>query len=443
MSRPTARGQALEALLRMDRREGYSAPVLDALLEQSPLDPRDKALAATLFYGVLERRVTLDWLIAQCLRDPSKKPDPAARAALELGVYQLFYLDRVPESAAVNETVNALKARGKQGLAPFVNGVLRALTRKKSQLSLPQGDDPASLAVRFSVPERLVAFWLSAYGPAFTHRLLESFQLPAATFIRINPRRTTLEALTASLAAHGAALTPLAFPAGAGVLTCSGSPAALPEFRDGLFHVQDLSAQLACALLDPQPGQRLMDCCAAPGGKTFTLAHAVGEAGRVTALELHPGRVRLLEEGAARLGLSQVTAVQADLTRPVDLPPADGVFCDVPCSGFGVIRRKPEIRYKDPASFADLPALQAQILDTAATLVKPGGRLVVATCTLNPAENGDQAEAFLARHPEFAPVPAALPGVTPALEEPENQRTLTPFNGGSDGFFAAVFRREK
>ena len=297
--------------------------------------------------------------------------------------------------------------------------------------------------MRYGVPEKLVTFWLEAYGPGFSRQLLEAFLLPAETFLRINVQRTTAEALTASLEAHGARLRPLDFPPGAAVLECSGSPAALPEFQAGLFHVQDLSAQLACALLAPQPGVRLIDCCAAPGGKTFTLAQDVGEKGSVTGIELHPGRVALLEEGARRLGLSQVTALQGDLTQPVDLPPADGVFCDVPCSGYGVLRRKPEIRYKDPESFRELPALQARILDTAASLVKPGGRLVYATCTLDPAENGDQAEAFLRRHPEFSPVPIDLPGVLPVLEEPAYQRTMTPFSGASDGFFAALFRREK
>ena len=443
MSRRTARSVALEALLRMEEREGYSNLVIDQALRSSGLDPRDRALASALFYGVLERRLTLDWLLAHCLRDPGRKLDRTAQAALRCGAYQIWFMDRVPDAAAVNETVNALKATGKRGLAGFVNGTLRGLIRQKGSLSLPQGDDPASQSVRYSVPEGLIRLWREGYGAAFTGRWLESLTVPADTYIRANLTKTTLEDLAADLAQQGAVVTPLGFPPGAAKLEAPGSPAGLAGFQRGLFHVQDLSAQLVCALVGAQPGETVYDCCAAPGGKTFTLAQNVGEAGAVSAFDLRPGRVELIREGAKRLGLTNVSAQAADMTAPPPLPLADRVLCDAPCSGFGVIRRKPEVRYKDLEAIRELPELQSSLLGAAARLTRPGGRLVYATCSLNPAENAGVAERFLQERPDFQPAPVDLPGVGRAMDEPAHHWTLVPFAGASDGFFAAVFERKR
>ncbi len=435
-----ARTAALQALLKVEEDAGYSNLVLDKALKG--LGPRDRALASALFYGVLERRLTLDYYIARCLRDPKKRPDPIALEALRCGAYQIFYMDRVPESAAVNETVECLKALGKGKLSGFVNGVLRALLRKKPALSLPQGDSPRAWAVRYSVPELLIRLWMAAYGRGVTEKILEASLKKAGLYIRVNTERTTPGALKEELEKEGVGCELLPELAGAAKLTMEGSPTGLRAFKEGRFHVQDLSAQWVCRLLGARPGETVCDCCAAPGGKSFTLAQEVGAAGRVYALDLYESRVGLIEKGRERLGLSNIDARPHDaLTGFGGFPAFHRVLCDVPCSGFGVIRRKPEIRYKSLAGVKELPALQLAILEKAAGAVAPGGRLVYSTCTLNPAENSQVAESFLARHPEFSPSPIEAPGLARPFAEPGHMLTLLPFSGGSDGFFAAVFTR--
>lgn len=437
-----ARTAALQALLQVEENAGYSNLVLDKALKARSLPPRDKAFASALFYGVLERCLTLDYYLAQCLRDPRKKPEPLAREALRCGAYQIFYMDKVPGSAAVNETVEALKALGGAKMSGFVNGVLRTLLRKKPAMALPQGDSPRAWALRFSVPEPLIRLWMGAYGRDTAQKILQSFEQKAPLYIRVNTARTTAQALGAQLIEAGVPCEILPAPPGAARLEGTGSPAALAAFGEGLFHVQDLSAQWICELVDPQPGEAVCDCCAAPGGKSFTMAQQVGEKGQVLALDLYKGRVGLIGKGAQRLGLTNLKAQVHDAQKGfAGFPLFDRVLCDVPCSGFGVIRRKPEIRYKSLESIKGLPGLQLSILENAAGAVKPGGRLVYSTCTLNPAENQEVADRFLRAHPDFAPCPFQLPGLNRLPGEPAHMLTLLPFGKASDGFFAAAFTR--
>lgn len=436
----TARSVALDALLSMENNEGYSNLVIDQALRSANLDRRDAALASTIFYGVLERKLTLDYYIKSCLKDPKKKLDKTVRMALRCGAYQILYLDRIPDSAAVNETVNSVKARGKGSLSGFANGVLRGLLRRKEELRLPDGDDPRSLSLRYSIPQELILLWQRSYGQELTLQLLEAFQKKSELYLRVNNLKTTAEKLKESLAEQEIVLEELTFPTGGALAQGCGSPASLPQFAEGLFHVQDLSAQLICEIVNPQPGENICDCCAAPGGKSFTLAEKMKATGTVTALDIYPNRVKLISEGATRLGLPNIITKTADAAKPLTgLPQMDKVLCDVPCSGFGVIRRKPEIRYKSLAAVSELPQLQYDILRNAAGLLKPGGVLVYSTCTLNPAENGEVAQRFLRENPGFSPFTIELPGIRRSISEPENQLTMMPFAGASDGFFAASF----
>lgn len=439
----TARTVALQALLAMKQNDGYSNLVLDRTLASAGLDRRDRALASALFYGVLERRLTLDYYLAQCLRDPRKKPNPAAQEALRCGAYQILYMDRVPDAAAVNETVNALKALGGERHSGFVNGVLRGLIRKKGSLRLPEGTSPRALSLRCSVPEELICLWRRGYGEAVAQELLEASLTSPELYIRVNQTRTSGPELQASLEQDGLTLAQLEAPAGAAALVGCGDPAELRQFQEGLFHVQDLSAQWVCEILNVHPGETVWDCCAAPGGKAFTLAQAMGGTGMVYATDLYPSRVKLMEEGARRLGLENLTILAGDATQEVkDVPLVDKLLCDAPCSGFGVIRRKPEIRYKSLAQVKELPALQRAILHRASEKLKPGGLLVYSTCTWNPAENRAVAEAFLKEQASFLPEKIEI-GVARTVEEPDYMLTMTPKAGASDGFFAAAFRKKQ
>ncbi len=439
----TARSTALDALLQMKKNEGYSNLVIDKALKAAGLERRDAALASTIFYGVLESQLTLDHYLESCLRSPGKKLDQTIKMALRCAAYQICFLDRIPDSAAVNETVELVKARGKPGLSGLVNGVLRNLIRQKESLSLPEGEDIPALSLRYSVPEELISLWQASYGKETALKLLEALTDRPKTYVRVNTLKLSPVELKSVLEKQNISLEPLAFPQGSGALENCGSPAALPEFQKGLFHVQDLSAQLVCEILDPRPGEAICDCCAAPGGKTFTLAEKMEDTGTVTALELYKGRVKLISNGAERLGLSCVTAKMTDASKPITgLSLMDRVLCDVPCSGYGVIRRKPEIRYKSLASVRELPKLQYEILRNAAALLKPGGRLVYSTCTLNPAENGEVAEKFLQENPGFTPMKIDLPGLWRTVREPSHHLTMLPFSGASDGFFAAAFLKK-
>lgn len=438
-----ARHTALQALLQMEQNEGYSNIVIDKALRANGLNRRDASLAAVIFYGVLERRLTLDHFLRGCLKDPRKRPDPRIWMLLRCAAYQILFLDRVPDSAVVNEAVEEAKTIKGGTYAGMVNGVLRSLSRKKPLLSLPEGTSVEALSLRYSVPQELISLWRKSYGKSVTMGILKDFEQRPPLYIRINPLRATVETLRVSLTEKGFSLTPLSYPPGAAVLEGEGSPAALEEFQQGMFHIQDLSAQLACSLLEAKAGQTLCDCCAAPGGKSFTLAENMENTGTVYSFDLYKGRVGLIQQGAQRLGLSSVIAQRRDASKPyTELPPMDGVLCDVPCSGYGVIRRKPEIRYKPLISVKGLPELQLTILSHGAELVKPGGLLLYATCTLNPAENGEVAQAFLDSHSEFEPAPFQLPGVEHLVEEPAHTLTMLPAGGGSDGFFAARFRRK-
>lgn len=295
-----ARHTALQALLQMEQNEGYSNIVIDKALRANGLNRRDASLAAVIFYGVLERRLTLDHFLRGCLKDPRKRPDPRIWMLLRCAAYQILFLDRVPDSAVVNEAVEEAKTIKGGAYAGMVNGVLRSLSRKKPLLSLPEGTSVEALSLRYSVPQELISLWRRSYGKSVTMGILQDFEQRPPLYIRINPLRATVETLRVSLAEKGFSLTPLSYPPGAAVLEGEGSPAALEEFQQGMFHIQDLSAQLACSLLEAKAGQTLCDCCAAPGGKSFTLAENMENTGTVYSFDLYKGRVGLIQQGAQR-----------------------------------------------------------------------------------------------------------------------------------------------
>ncbi len=430
----TARNCALEALLQVEENSGYSNIVLDKTLRKANLEKRDSALCSHIFYGVLEKRITLDFYISKFLTKPAFTLNNAIREILRIAFYQALFLDKIPDSAIVNEAVNCAREIKKEALTGFINGVLREFFRKKDSIMLPSSNSDEDLSIQYSVPEPLIEMWKNQYGEKNAIEILESFSLKSRNYIRINSKKVQTLDL-------GEKYHHLNF---AYELPLVGDLTQLDEFKQGLFHVQDLSSQYLCEILSPKVGETVVDVCSAPGGKTFTISQEVGESGKVYAYDLYKGRVKLIREGAYRLGLTNVLASMRDATcEKYELENADKVLCDVPCSGFGTIRRKPEIRYKDLSDLNDLPTIQYDILKKSAKFLKKGGVLIYSTCTLNKKENGDIADKFLSENSDFEPVSVIIPkGIKKVVLEPENQLTIMPYASDGDGFFVAMFRKK-
>ena len=383
------RERVLSLLVRAQKDGSYSNIALDAELAKNS---SEKAFITALFYGVTERRMTLDHIIRSHSKTEFDDIDNETLQLLRMGLYQLLYME-IPESAAVNETVALAPERSKG----FVNAVLRAFIRSGKHIVLDGLDELGKLSVGYSCARWIVKMWVNEYGAERTEKILAaSFGRPPV-FARVNTLVCDAEDLVYELAEDGIKSDVCDESGRCVVISGSGSIEKLRAYRNGLFHIQDLSSQKCCELLAPRPGDTVIDMCAAPGGKSFTVAELMNNKGAVYSSDLYESRVRLISDGAARLGLDIVNARVADASVHNDtLPEADRVLCDVPCSGLGVIRRKPEIKYKKKAEIEGLPEIQRKILENGAGYVKKGGRLVYSTCTLNRAENEDVAEWFAA-----------------------------------------------
>lgn len=425
----------VEALLKVESHGAWSNLVLDHQVLKYKMNPRDSAFFSALFYGVLERGVTLDACIAAHSKLPLEKLSPAVREVLRTGFYQLLYMDAVPDHAAVAESVEVVRRLRKAQAAGYVNGVLRSFLRDNKSIPVPEEPLPAKLSVEYACPEPLVGLWLESYGEDSTRRILTGSLGRPPLYIRVNTARISDDELISRLSAHQVAVTRDGSFDHCLLLEKAGAIYELPEYKRGFFHVQDKASQLAALAVDPASGDRILDACAAPGGKSFTLAGMMNNGGEIIACDLYGHRVELIKTRAKKMGFSSIQ------TRVMDMAvfdPALGVFdkvlCDVPCSGLGVIRRKPEIKWKNPADFQDLPGLQYKILETASQYCKSGGRLVYSTCTLNPAENEEVVEKFLREHPGFSLA------VLPELLNGGGMRTILD-DPGADGFFIAAMTR--
>lgn len=421
-----ARKAAAAALVEVETRGAYSNLTLQKLFSGGGFSAEDRALTSALFYGVLDRRITLDFVLSRLIKKGIESVRPYTAAVLRLSAYQLMYMERIPPSAAVNEAVRLVKGSRERYNAAFVNAVLRSLLR--GGVCLPQGDDIPSLSVRCSCPEWIVESFASDYGLPDAKALLEeSLKAPPVT-LRVNTLRITPQALAERLSREG--IETKLLDADAALEVCGGIDiAASGCYREGLFFVQDLASQRSIARLSPRPGERLLDLCAAPGGKSFTAAIHMENSGRIEAFDLNERRAELIAAGAERLGLSCIRASSADATRfHAQLGVFDAVLCDVPCSGLGVLRRKPEIKYKADTDFSGLEAVQRTILDNAARYTAPGGRLLYSTCTLRRAENELQIKAFLDRSGGFAL---------------QYEHTYMPHTDGTDGFYCALLVKKR
>ncbi len=431
-----AREAAVQALLACEKRGAWSDAYLNGLFDREKPDRREAALAYRICAGVLQNREACDWYLQPYVKG---KLQSVVRAILRSAVYQLAFMDRIPASAAVNEAVELTKKLGNPGAARLVNAVLRRLTEGELP-ALPPGDDPESLSVRYSHPQPLISYFLKRLGTEKTKALLTLNNLPAPVSFRVNRLKATAEEAASALRDDGVEVRASVtedFLYGEN----TGELNALRAFREGLVTVQDPAAALPVFASSAEAGMRVLDCCAAPGGKSFLLAQQMENRGSILSCDLHENKLRRIREGAGRLGIGiiETSATDAGKSSIALKERFDLVLADVPCSGMGVIRKKPEIRYKQWEELAPLPKTQLAILEGAAACLRPGGILVYSTCTLLKEENEDVTEAFLQRHPEMTREAFELPEAFGAAND--GQRTIWPFEFETDGFYLCRMRK--
>ena len=426
MAEQNLRAAVCELLLRCEAAEQYSNIALDTALKRGSFTGADRGLFTALFYGVTEHRITLDHIIDTHSKLPSSKIEARVRTALRLGLCQLLYFDRIPDHAAINESVSLVPARSRG----FVNAILRNFLRADKQIALPDktAEPVRYLSLAYSVNEDLAETFLRIWGMDGAEKQLIAFSRVPDVTVRVNTNKLTRDEWLETFGG-----TPTAY-APHGVKLTDGA-VLQKALAEGLCFVQDEASQICVAALDAK-GHRVLDLCAAPGSKSF--GAALDGATEVRSFDLHENKISLIRRGAAALGIENLTAAAQDAKTAS--PEKTGVFsrviCDVPCSGFGVLAKKPDIRYKDVASAAGLPKIQRDILEKAATCVDNGGILVYSTCTVLPAENEELVSAFLADHKEFSLVPFCVGEL-----HADGMITLTPHAHGTDGFFLAKLQK--
>jgi 16S rRNA (cytosine967-C5)-methyltransferase len=445
-----ARRAALQALVAIDA-DRADLPSSLAASRSSLTDDRDRALTASIVTGTLRWQRALDHLVEQFAKRPLTKIDTQVLAVLRLSLFQLLHLDRVPAAAVVDDAVSLTRAARKSSASGFVNAVLRAMLRQRHRLPLPTrpadpDDRPAALAylgITFSHPEWLVSRWLDRYGFDRVEAWVQFNNDAAPLTVRVNTLKVTRDQLQDVLVRHDVETTPTRY-APDGLVVTRGNP--LRTEDDELFFVQDEASQLVPLAMDAQADERILDLCASPGGKTVAMAAAMHDSGTLIASEVRTARVRLLRDTVARSGARHAHIVHIPVHGPLPFNTFDRVLVDAPCSGLGTIRRDPDIRWRRAES--DLPRLaeqQVDLLMRAANVVRPGGRLVYATCSSEPEENDDVVSTFLERAPfDRLDLRGQSPGsLQPLLDARGTLRTL-PFAHGLEAFFAtAMVRRER
>ena len=432
------RSAALSVLEKCRRSGAWSDAVLGSVMDREGLKGPDRGLCAALCYGVLQNRSWLDNAVGTASTVPLNRVEPKVLDILRLSLYQLFFLQKIPAYAAVSEGVALCRASGCTRAAGYVNAVLRRLAALE-KLPEPKAGGAEGLSIRWSHPRWLVEELLSALGEEETEAFLRLDNKPAPACFQVNTLRTTAEALAERLRAEGIETHPDPFVPNCLRAEAPGDLKRSPAFQEGLFYVQDAAAKFAVLTAAPRPGERVLDVCAAPGGKSFAAAVAAEGAANITACDLHENKLKRIREGAARLGLEmEILAADARSFREDWMEQYDLVIADVPCSGLGVIRKKPDIRWKDPKDFAGLPRVQRDILENVSRYLRPGGRLLYSTCTVRKEENDELVGAFLEGHPDFSPLPFADPA---GAEQGRGMLQLWPQRHGTDGFFVAMMRK--
>ena len=435
-----ARETALNVLIACRKEAGWSNGVLKEYITRDKLDRREAALATRLCYGVVQNRLLLDHYLAQLLTGKLKDLHPAVRDILHLGLYQLYMMDKIPQSAAVNESVDLAKkyCRKVRSAPGLVNGVLRNAARQQGSLKEPTGWQE-----RYSHPQKLIDLLKPYVGGKRMEAMMQANNDIPPMVVQVNTLHTTCADLKARLEAEGVTAENHGWLADCLVLSGTGSIERLPSFREGLFYVQDAAAKLSvlCAGITTET-KNLLDCCAAPGGKSFAAAMAMGGEGSITSCDVHEHKTHLIQNGAQRLGFANINPRLQDASQfvPEWEKAMDVVIADVPCSGYGIIRKKPDIRYKDPDTMLDLPQLQLAILENQSRYVRDGGVLMYSTCTLVHRENEGVVAQFLQNHPEYHTEPLPLPEGLPKNES--GMLALVSGEYDTDGFFICRLRKD-
>lgn len=435
---------ALEGLLQVEKSGAYSNLLLNSLIEKNKVEGKDTGLLTEIVYGTIQRREALDFYLQPFLK---KKPEQWVKILLRLSLYQMLFLDRVPAHAVIHEAVEIAKKRGHQGIASLVNGVLRSVQRQGVP-SLETISDPAErLAVETSHPKWLVQEWIEEYGIDAARKMCEVNMLPPIPTARVNVSKTTVEEALTMLKQEGIEARRGELAADA-ILIEKGNVAHTRAFQDGFLSIQDESSMLVARALGPEQGDDVLDSCAAPGGKTTHIAERLHGTGRVLSLDLHPHKVKLIQQQANRLGLSNVDTKAMDARKvreDFQSESFDKILVDAPCSGFGVIRRKPDIKLgKQPEDSERLSHIQLAILREVAPLLKRGGRLVYSTCTIEKTENEKVVQQFLQSHPEFEWDTSMKERLPKALEPytHDGQVQILPHYFATDGFYIACLRKK-
>ncbi|MUL35657.1 16S rRNA (cytosine(967)-C(5))-methyltransferase [Gloeocapsopsis dulcis] len=433
--------------LRSVQRGAYADVALDRILRQTDLSSVDRRLVTELVYGSVRRQRSLDALIDQLAKKKAQQQPPDLRIILHLGLYQLRYLDHIPDAAAVNSTVELAKKNGFSGLASFVNGFLRQYLRLASggdPLELP--DNPVErLGTLHSYPDWIIEVWLEQFGYQETEQLCEWLNKPPAIDLRINPLRASLEKVVAALQEIGVNISRIAnLPQALRFTSSTGAIEKLPGFDAGWWTVQDSSAQLVSHILDPQPGEVVIDACAAPGGKTTHIAELMQDTGTIWACDRTVSRLKKLQQNIARLQLKSIQICTGDsrnLTQFTSV--ADRVLLDAPCSGLGTLHRHADARWRQtPTTVAELVVLQTELLTHVATWVKPGGILIYATCTLHPQENEAIVQDFLTHHPHWRIERPAANSIGVPYATTAGWMKVLPHHQAMDGFFIVRLQKE-
>ncbi|MFS0879934.1 16S rRNA (cytosine(967)-C(5))-methyltransferase RsmB [Metabacillus niabensis] len=442
----SVRDVAVEILLQIEKNQAYSNLLLNTMIKKHKVNEKDIGLLTEIVYGTIQRRDTLDYFLANYIKK-AKKLELWVKILLRVSLYQMVYLDRVPDRAVLYEAVEIAKKRGHKGIASLVNGVLRSIQREGLPDLNEISNENERLAIRTSHPLWLVDKWVKQFGFSETEKMCEANLIPPSQTARVNQMKVGVNDLIEQLNAND-------IPVERGDLSedaikgLKGNLALTEAFTEGNLTIQDESSMLVARALNPQPGELILDACAAPGGKSTHIAERMQGSGIVHSLDLHEHKVKLIKQQADRLGLNNIQAEALDSRKARERfqpESIDRILVDAPCSGFGVLRRKPDIKYtKTREDIERLAKLQLEILQEVAPLLKKGGVLVYSTCTIDKEENSDVVEAFLANHQEFSRVEsvnAYLPEkIRPYINKGEVQ--ILPHYFGTDGFYIASLRKK-